>query len=46
MSDININNKLYFINQITQIFNTNANTIVNDIMTLDTFIFLIYKTIK
>ena len=41
-----IHNKLYFINQITQIINTNTNTIVNDIMILDTFIFLIYKTIK
>ena len=41
-----IPNKSVYISELTSIIQNNSNTIVKDIITLDTFIFLIYKSFK
>ena len=41
-----IPNKSVYISELTSIVKNNSNTIVKDIITLDTFIFLIYKSFK
>ena len=41
-----IPNKSVYMSELTSIIQNNSNTIVKDIITLDTFIFLIYKSFK
>jgi len=41
-----IPNKTVYISELTSIIQNNSNTMVKDIIILDTFIFLIYKSFK